>query len=87
MSLFILFGWGKQTKKYLSEKEFELCRYCHKSKLRLVEITFWVTLFFIPIIPYKVKYCLSCNNCEAGYEIDKEIVEKLEDKSEEDRGY
>ena len=78
--MFFIFGWGKQTKKYLSEKEFELCIYCHKSKLRLVKITSWITFFFIPIIPYKTKNYLSCPNCESGYEINKEFVEKLKDK-------
>jgi len=84
--MFLLFGWGKQTRKELTEQKFETCRYCHKGNLKLVEVTSWATLFFIPIIPYKTKHYLSCDNCECGYEISNELVESLRDK-EEERGY
>ncbi len=84
IKMFFLFGWGKQTRKYLSEQEFELCRYCHKSKLKLVEITSWATIFFIPIIPYKTKYLLACGNCECSYELSDELVDRIRDKDEGD---
>ena len=86
--MFLLFGWGKQTEKDLAEKDFDICKFCHKGNLRLKEVTSWATLFFIPVIPYKTRYVLSCENCKAGYEISKELADEMTDKIEvEDRGY
>ncbi len=85
--MFLLFGWGKQTFKDLAERDFDICKFCHKGNLRLREVTTWATLFFIPIIPYKTRYVLSCGNCKAGYEISRELAERMQDKEEEDNFY
>ncbi|MHA1755901.1 MAG: zinc-ribbon domain-containing protein [Promethearchaeota archaeon] len=85
--MFLIVGWGKQTSKDLAKRDFDECRFCHKGNLRLREVTFWISLFFIPIIPYKTKYYLSCNNCNYGYEISQELAERMQDKEEEDRYY
>jgi len=81
--MFFLFGWGKQTRKELSEKEFDICSYCNIDRLKVFRITTWATLFFIPVIPYETKYYLSCPNCERGYEIEEEEADKLIGKEEE----
>lgn len=53
----------------------------------------WFTLFFIPIIPYRVVYCLECPNCHAYIEIKmeqfqqmKQLIEDGEEKAYEYAG-
>ena len=75
-------NWVSMLHFILLKFIFELCTYCHKGKLKLVRITSWITIFFIPIIPYKQKHYLSCDNCEMGYEIGEEMVEKLKDSED-----
>jgi len=31
----------------------------------------WITLFFIPCIPYKTRYWVGCPHCKYGYEVDE----------------
>lgn len=88
--MFFIFGWGLTTKKRLSHQPVMVCEGCHADYLYLTRIREWVTLFFIPVIPYSKKYYYMCKNCKQGYEIDKhetnidELIEELDAISEED---
>lgn len=67
----IIFGWGNTRTKDYGEAYPIYCENCqnevfyHTSKIRD-----WFTLFFIPVIPYRKEYWLSCPVCGAGYEIE-----------------
>jgi hypothetical protein len=37
----------------------------------------WFTLFFIPVIPYSSKYCITCPNCGSYEELSKEEFERI----------
>ncbi len=76
--MIVLFGLGKTTKKnfgYLPDKNCKLCEKNHAYEL--LRITTWMTLFFIPVIPYSFKYFLVCPNCERGFEITKDQFNSL----------
>lgn len=62
----IIFGFSKVTKKKLGTVMTRACTYCNSySTWDLCIVRTWFTLFFIPIVPYKIKYCISCSNCES----------------------
>jgi zinc-ribbon family len=60
----LIFGFNhRKVKKYGPKKSYH-CNSCSNIKnWELVEITFWFTLFFIPLIPYEKKYLLVCPVC------------------------
>ena len=72
-----IFGWGRQTIKQIGAVFKNLCSHCHNEEYWiLTRITTWFTLFFIPVIPYSIKYFLSCPICKYGLTLnDKQIGE------------
>ena len=42
-----------------------------------MRLTSWFTLFFIPLIPLKSEYFISCPICEYGFKIDKHEKERI----------
>lgn len=66
--MFILFGFGKQTVKYLASAGLRACPNCGNQRewSRLL-IRTWFTLFFIPIIPYRTRTVALCPVCR--YEV------------------
>lgn len=75
----IIWGWGKVTKKIIGLALQNTCNYCNKtSTWELCIIRTWFTLFFIPVIPYKKRYCVSCPNCGSYIELTQEQFEKME---------
>lgn len=75
--MFFFFGWGKKTVKEFGEVIPTNCAKCNnKVYLKLVSVTKWFTLFFIPVIPYQSQNLLLCNICQNGYELNKEQFEK-----------
>ena len=81
--MFLLFGIGKQTIKRYGKTPEERCVHCKKSAPRyFVSVTSWFTVFFIPLIPYSMKYMLICPICNeartVGREELDEIVENLQ---------
>lgn len=62
--MFILFGWGKVTKKVVGQMFDKTCGYCNQThSWQLCKNRTWFTLFLIPVIPYKTKYAIACPNC------------------------
>lgn len=62
--MFILFGWGKVTKKVVGQMFDKSCGYCNQThSWQLCKNRTWFTLFFIPVIPYKTQYAIACPNC------------------------
>lgn len=64
MSSLFIFGLShRKVKKYGPKKSYH-CNSCTNIKnWELVEISYWFTLFFIPLIPYERKYLLVCPVC------------------------
>jgi len=87
--MFFLFGWGHTSKRKESETPLGVCTHCHTNNIYLTKVTKWITLFFIPVIPYESNYYFLCSNCDYGYEIEEDraegIKQKLE-KSEQKKG-
>lgn len=74
----IIWGWGKVTKRFLGAVFSRTCSYCNRTEAwQLCVLRIWFTLFFIPIIPYKKAYCITCPNCGSYIEITKEQFEKI----------
>jgi hypothetical protein len=74
----IIFGFGKNTKKIIGQLFQKTCAYCNSTELwQLCIIRTWFTLFFIPVIPYKKRYCVSCPKCGAYIELSAEQFEKM----------
>jgi len=74
----IIFGWGRQTLKQIGIVFKTLCRHCNNEEFWvLTKITTWFTLFFIPVLPYSVKYFLSCPVCQYGFNLNNEQTEQL----------
>lgn len=74
----ILYGWGKQTRKNYGPVSKHACSHCKNEEYWTVhKITFWFTLFFIPIIPYKTIYFYMCPICESGIELPSDKFEEF----------
>jgi hypothetical protein len=68
----ILWGWGKRTVKHLGQIR-QTCPYCHNDGwLNVVTIRTWFTIFFIPVIPYRVRHAMLCTNCGGVVDLDAE---------------
>ena len=76
--MFIIWGFGRQTKKSFGFVDYHVCGRCHNTtQFELVKITTWFTLFFIPVIPYHVKHFRACPICGAAQEMTKEEWERI----------
>ncbi|GAA0721199.1 hypothetical protein GCM10008905_11380 [Clostridium malenominatum] len=74
----IIYGWGRKTVKNYGEKGTYRCNNCNNtSNWRLVRVSTWFTLFFIPIIPYSRKFALTCPVCGSYIEVPKEEFKSL----------
>ncbi len=84
----IIFGWGKRTVKEHGEAYPINCSNCNnQSFFKLVSIKTWFTVFFIPIISYKLENLLICPICNNGYELDKNNFERAKKLIEYTRVY
>jgi len=76
--MFFLFGWGHQIKRDFGPVLMNKCSHCNnEGYMRLKRISEWFTLFFVPIIPYKIQSYLICPICEYGFQLDGEKYKKF----------
>jgi len=62
--MFLLFGWGKKTVKNYGDLFPMKCPQCNNTVYyKLIKLTTWFSVFFIPIIPYEKKNLLMCGVC------------------------
>jgi hypothetical protein len=60
----IIFGFGRKTRKDHGRAFASECVRCHNQAFyRFLTIRVWFTLFFIPVIPYKVVHLFACEVC------------------------
>lgn len=79
----IIFGWGRQTIKQIGIVFKQMCGHCNNEEYWVLTRTItWFTLFFIPVIPYSVKYFLSCPICKYGLELNGKQVDDLKPLAE-----
>ncbi len=82
--MIIIAGAGHpKTEKYITIKRFN-CQHCHNNSYWILEKTrYFVSLFFMPVVPYKTVYRYYCSICGNMVELSKEEFErkqKLETK-------
>src|SRR5215469_12964341 len=53
------------------------CRNGHVAAHRILKLTRWFTLFFLPVIPFSRKYRSVCIQCGLTFEIPKAIAEEM----------
>lgn len=88
----IIFGWGHTRTKDYGGAYPIYCENCQNEVFyHISKIRDWFTLFFIPVIPYRKQYWLSCPVCGAGYELEgrrqrKKAVEMAKEAERFDKG-
>ena len=66
--MFFLFGYGPRVKD-LGRDQFRTCERCgNHTQWRRLEITNWITMFFIPVFPTNRKNLSQCPICAFGWE-------------------
>ena len=69
----IIIGGLKQTMKQCGQTPHNNCTRCNNIvHSRLLKVTSWFTFFFIPLIPYKVRYVAACPICNQVKYLSKE---------------
>jgi hypothetical protein len=84
-----IFGWDYRKVKNYGPVKREKCKNCsNHSTLQLQKLSTWFTIFFVPIMPYRINYLLVCPICKNYEEIDSseflnfiEII-KMQNESE-----
>ena len=76
--MLILWGFGHRTTKILGVMPESLCGRCNNRTTRkIMKLTTWFTLFFIPIIPYRRQYLLVCPICGQAQQLTKAEFDSL----------
>jgi len=76
--MFIIFGWGRRTIRALGFTGARLCANCRNtSQWKVIKVTRWFTLFFIPVIPYESRYVAMCPVCSRGIQVDAQTAQNL----------
>ncbi len=79
----IIFGWGRQTIKQIGVTFKQICGHCKNEEYWVLSrIITWFTLFFIPVIPYSIKYFLSCPVCQYGLNLNQKQVDDIKPLAE-----
>jgi hypothetical protein len=66
--MFFIFGFGPRVKD-LGPDKYRTCENCgNHQQWRHSETSNWLTLFFIPVIPFGRKRSLHCPICSWGWE-------------------
>ena len=78
----IIVGWGHRTvKNYGAVRKIE-CSNCFNERMwQLQKVRYWITFFFIPIIPYRTEHILVCPICGRFDGLMKGDFEQLQAKS------
>lgn len=84
--MFIIFGWGKQTVKEHGPAGIYHCEHCNNDRpWTLFSRRTWITLFFIPVIPYSTEYLLLCPICGHGARLDARKFNEIRPVAENNR--
>ncbi|MDO9580295.1 MAG: zinc-ribbon domain-containing protein [Bacteroidales bacterium] len=79
----VIFGWGRQTIKQIGVVFKNLCSHCNNEDYWILTLRItWFTIFFIPILPYSIKYFLSCPICKYGLVLDQKQIDQIKPLAE-----
>lgn len=71
--MFLIFGVGNKKGEEKQSLQMEHCYHCNNTTHWLaVKSSNHVSLFFIPVFPYKTTYTYRCPICNTGRKISKE---------------
>jgi hypothetical protein len=75
-AMIIIAGAGHpKTEKHITTNMFH-CDRCNNTSYWILEKTkYHITLFFLPVAPYKTDYLFYCSICGNGSKLDKESFE------------
>lgn len=74
MFFFFIIGFGKTTADYLGPAGTRVCPRClNRANWSTYRIRTWVTLFFIPLFPYKTEMVDVCPVCSYGADSDTDL--------------
>lgn len=75
--MFIIWGF-RDIQKELGQVGYYHCNRCNNDGYwRLMKVTNWFTLFFIPVIPYRTKYYVYCPVCHDTSQVPKEEAKRI----------
>lgn len=77
--MFILFGTRRTEKQLTAGNEYRCPRCGNVRHWPVTQYTSWLSLFFVPVIPYRKKYYEMCPICRAGRELSAEQARHLTD--------
>jgi hypothetical protein len=67
---FFIIGFGKRTVDFLRPAGRRRCPNCgNTAEWSVMRVRSWVTLFFIPVLPYKTEVVAICPIC--GYSVEE----------------
>ncbi|HET6875716.1 MAG TPA: DUF2510 domain-containing protein [Acidimicrobiales bacterium] len=69
--------WGFRSRAKNMAMTQLACRQGHVAAHRLVKVTRWFTLFFIPLIPVSKKYFSICAACGLQLQVPKDAAEEM----------
>lgn len=73
--MFLLFGFRRKLAELALVQL--ACRNGHVAAHRIVRLTSWFTLFFIPVIPYSRRYLSVCSMCGLQLRIERSEAEEM----------
>jgi len=75
--MIFIFGAGHKSNEEYRLHLVSHCNNCNNdSKWMIGKVTHKVSLFFVPLVPYKFEYITYCPICKHGYKISKEDFEQ-----------
>jgi hypothetical protein len=80
--MIIIAGAGHTHKDTFLMNEKKHCFYCNNTNNWLLQKTkYFITLFFLPVAPYKTSYELLCPICGNSVKLDRETYDKMKQVS------
>lgn len=73
--MILFFEIGTRTHKDHGPLDESVCRYCGELRFRVLStVRYWVSLFFMPVIPYKKEIVSRCTHCSGEITIPREDI-------------
>ena len=81
--MIIIAGAGHANREKYLIKEDKHCFHCNNSsKWILQKIKYFITLFFLPVVPYKTTFELFCPICGNSVKLEKETFNQMKRTAE-----
>lgn len=76
--MFLIFGVGDKKAEEFQVAKTEHCFHCNNARQwTATKVTEHISLFFLPVFPYKSTYWYTCPICNQGRKITKEEFERM----------